>query len=127
MSKHLRLAEEEVRGSFTVMENSRVRRLKMTTDKLFQDKSCIFLDKSSRNCSIYEGRPEICRNHPGDRCEWHDRSLIEQAMAKGKKVIMLKAMPWTIDAEHPLYDESRVTHLLESYANGEDPKLDPSP
>lgn len=25
---------------------------------------CIFLDPQSRRCTIYEKRPEICRNHP---------------------------------------------------------------
>lgn len=25
---------------------------------------CIFLDPQSRRCTIYEKRPDICRNHP---------------------------------------------------------------
>jgi len=25
---------------------------------------CIFLDPQSRRCTVYEKRPEICRNHP---------------------------------------------------------------
>ena len=119
LGKHLRHTEAETRANFTVMENSRVRRLKMTPDQQFQTDSCIFLDKDSRQCTVYEGRPQICREHPGERCEWYDRSLIEQAQANGRKVILLREMPWTIDAEYPLYDESRVTNLLKSYATGD--------
>ena len=26
---------------------------------------CIYLDSVSRRCSIYAGRPDTCRNHPG--------------------------------------------------------------
>lgn len=26
---------------------------------------CLFLDSSTRRCSIYEKRPDTCRNHPG--------------------------------------------------------------
>lgn len=124
LAKHLNKTQAETKSQFTVMENSRVRRMKLTPDKVLGTKTCIFLDKDTRSCTVYAGRPQICRDHPGDRCEWHDRRLIEQAIARknspnARKVIMLKAMPWTIDAEHPLYDEDRVTHLLESYATGD--------
>lgn len=130
LAKHLRKTEEETRSSFTVLENSRLRCLKLTPDKHLATKSCVFLDKDTRGCTVYEGRPEICRDHPGERCEWHDRRMIEQAIAnQGKKkkrtVVMLKAMPWTIDAEHPLYDEEHVSHLLECYATGDG--LEPGP
>jgi len=25
---------------------------------------CIFMDQNKRNCTVYENRPEVCRNHP---------------------------------------------------------------
>ena len=26
---------------------------------------CLFLDKQTRRCTIYQKRPDTCRNHPG--------------------------------------------------------------
>ncbi len=125
LAKHLKKTEQEVRATCTVSESSTVRRLKMTPDKLLKTDSCIFLDKDSRACTIYECRPQICRDHPGEHCEWYDRSLIEQAMARGKKVILLRVMPWTIDADYPLYEAGHTTALLKSYAQ-DDGKIAPT-
>jgi Fe-S-cluster containining protein len=34
---------------------------------------CQFLDSDSRQCTIYEGRPGICREYPGgSRCGYYD-------------------------------------------------------
>ena len=30
----------------------------------YQNKDCIYLDQETRKCTIYERRPETCRNHP---------------------------------------------------------------
>ena len=116
LAKHLGLTEAGVRSEYTVLESPKVTRLRLTADSVHGADSCVFLDKESRLCTVYEGRPGICREHPGERCEWYDRMLIETAMANGRKVIMLKEMPWTIDSEHPIYDNEKVTELLQSYA-----------
>lgn len=122
LARHLGLTEADVRSEYTVLESPKVTRLRLTKDSVFKSESCVFLDKDTRMCTVYEGRPSICRDHPGERCEWYDRMLIETAMAgNGRKVVMLEKMPWTIDASHPLYDNDKVTELLQSYAgNGLD-------
>ena len=116
LAKHLGLTATDVRNEYTVLESPKVTRLKLTPDKVFNSESCVFLDKETRFCTVYESRPNICREHPGNRCEWYDRMLIEQSMSKGQKVILLREMPWTIDADHPFYDNDKVTGLLQSYA-----------
>ena len=102
------------REKFTERENNRVRKMRQQYDKKLGAPVCIFLDQKTRNCSVYEARPQICRDHPGDRCEWHDRRLLENA--GGKKVIRLKVMPWDIDADYPFYTERKTPALLEEYA-----------
>ena len=120
IAKHLRKTEQQIDDEYTSLEeNPKLRCLRLTPDALFKAESCIFLDKQTRQCKIYASRPEICRDHPGDRCEWYDRKLIEEAIAKGRKVIMLKVLPWTIDADYPLYGAERVSGLLEAYAHGD--------
>lgn len=32
---------------------------------------CTFLDKRTNRCTIYESRPQMCREHSVDDCEWH--------------------------------------------------------
>ncbi len=121
LARGIGLTEADVRSEYTVRESPKVTRLKLTADPVFKGESCVFLDKETRMCTVYEHRPSICRDHPGERCEWHDRMLVESAVAGGRKVILLKEMPWTIDASHPFYDNDRVTWLLQSYAgNGEE-------
>ena len=118
LAKHHKLTYNEARERFTLKESPRIRRLKMTADPVFRSDSCMFLDKKTRSCTVYEGRPEICRDHPGDHCEWYDRLRIEKAAApRGRKVIMLKQLPWTIDSDYPLYDEDRFSTLLDAYAD----------
>lgn len=34
--------------------------------------ACKFLDRTTRRCTVYEGRPAICRNYPGARCGYYD-------------------------------------------------------
>ncbi|HXI87759.1 MAG TPA: YkgJ family cysteine cluster protein [Parvularculaceae bacterium] len=35
--------------------------------------SCMFLDQKTRNCTIYEGRPKICRDFPTQsRCGYYE-------------------------------------------------------
>jgi Fe-S-cluster containining protein len=41
-------------------------------DALFQS-ACRFLDPDSRRCTIYEHRPQACRDYPGTgRCGYYD-------------------------------------------------------
>ena len=51
-------------------ENPRV--LRHTDDPHFAT-SCMFLDKDTRNCTIYEGRPKICREFTTQkRCGYYE-------------------------------------------------------
>ncbi|MCB9493896.1 MAG: YkgJ family cysteine cluster protein [Desulfobacteraceae bacterium] len=44
-----------------------IKRYNFKTEKFVlsqrENNDCIFLDKK-RNCSVYENRPDVCRNHP---------------------------------------------------------------
>lgn len=117
LARHFGLSEAEAKERFTEKENNRVRKLKQRYDKVLKTPMCMFLNQRTRNCSIYKARPQICRDHPGDRCEWHDRSMIERIANNGKKVILLKVMPWQIDGDYPQYEEEDMPDLVEAYAN----------
>lgn len=118
LARHFNISADEAKEQFTEQENNRVRKMKQRFDKKMNAPACIFLNQKTRNCSVYAARPQICRDYPGDRCEWHDRNLFETAANKGKKVIRLKVAPWTIDGDYPIYDAKKLPALLDAYAQG---------
>lgn len=79
LAKHHGVTEEQARKKYTKKgdkENPRV--LRHTDDEHFVT-SCMFLDKDTRNCTIYEGRPKICREFPTQtRCGYYDFLMWER-------------------------------------------------
>ena len=101
-------------------EGKKIRIMRQTADRRIGGKSCIFLDKVKRSCTVYKHRPKICRDHPGDdvRCEWFDRMILER-LTKGRRVIRLKEMPYTIDGDREEYDSENLPELFDSYVHGD--------
>ena len=116
IATHFGMDYDTARDKFTEKENNRVRKMRQRHDKKLGTPVCVFLNQKTRGCSIYKARPQICRDHPGDRCEWNDRRLIESV--GGRKVVRLKVMPWDTDGDYPLYVARRLPELVQSYAEG---------
>lgn len=115
LARHFKMSEAEAKEKFTEKENNRVRKMRHRADKKFGATVCMMLNQKTRQCTIYKARPDICRAHPGDRCEWYDRRQLE-SIAAGRRVIKLKEYPWTIDGDYPLYTAKKLPKLLEEYA-----------
>lgn len=116
LARHFGLDYDAAREKFTEKENNRVRKMRQRPDKKLGAPLCIFLNQKTRRCSVYHARPQICRDHPGDRCEWNDRRLLESVA--GRKTIRLKVMPWHTDGDYPLYGARKLPELVHSYAEG---------
>ena len=101
-------------------EGKMIRVLRQSADRRLGAKSCVFLDKVKRRCTVYKHRPKICREHPGDdvRCEWFDRMILERLTTK-RRVIRLKEMPSTVDGDREEYDEEDLADLFDSYVHGD--------
>ncbi len=73
LARHFGLDREAARRRFTKHgwePGERV--LRHRRDAIF-DTACRFLDRDSRECKIYEARPEICRDYPNRvRCGYYD-------------------------------------------------------
>jgi len=73
LAKHHGVSEEEARAKFTakgVDPGERILRHK--ADPYFRT-VCRFLDSKKRRCTIYEARPRVCREYPGDtHCGYYD-------------------------------------------------------
>jgi len=79
LAKHHDMTEEQAKKKFTKKgdkENPRV--LRHRDDEHFVT-ACMFLDQETRNCTIYEGRPQICREFPTQtRCGYYDFLMWER-------------------------------------------------
>lgn len=73
LANYFGVSEKVAREKYTKngdKENERV--LRHTSDEHFVS-SCMFLNKETRNCGIYEARPQICRAFPTQsRCGYYD-------------------------------------------------------
>lgn len=73
LAKHFGLTVEQARRRFTKKgdeESPRVLRHKADD---YYGTACRFLDSETRGCTIYEARPEICRDFPNrKRCGYYE-------------------------------------------------------
>ncbi|MBT8471182.1 MAG: YkgJ family cysteine cluster protein [Marinicaulis sp.] len=79
LAKHHGVTPAEAKKKFTKKgdkENPRV--LRHRDDEHFVT-ACMFLDQETRNCTIYEGRPQICREFPTQtRCGYYEFLMWER-------------------------------------------------
>lgn len=63
---------ETARKRFTKSAHGHKYLLRRKKDQYF-GKICRFFDTKERRCTIYKGRPGVCRSYPGDgRCGYYD-------------------------------------------------------
>lgn len=88
LAKYFGVSFEEARERYTAdFEGERV--LKRVKDKIFE-KTCMFLDQKTRGCTIYHGRPAVCRSYPGrSRCAYYDVLRFERSTQGDESVIPL--------------------------------------
>lgn len=106
LAKYFGVSFEEARERYTTQfEKERV--LKRVKDKIFE-RTCMFLDQKTRGCSIYHGRPAVCRSYPGrSRCAYYDVLRFERATQGDESVVPLIKITF-----HELEEET------EPYADG---------
>ncbi len=80
LAKHFGLSYEKAESKFTkFIKEYGHRVLRHRKDDIFKS-SCQFLHPTERNCTIYEGRPSICRAFPEEkRCGYYDFLIWERS------------------------------------------------
>ena len=73
LARHFGIAVETARERLTKNGAERGERvLRHRKDHVYKS-VCRFLDRDSRECTIYEARPTICRQYPGEpNCGYYD-------------------------------------------------------
>jgi hypothetical protein len=88
LAAHLGLSQKETERRHT-KKNDDERVLRRKKDDLLGE-VCKFLDPKSRGCTIYEGRPQVCRDYPGrPRCVYYDVLGFEQETQSDEDVLPL--------------------------------------
>lgn len=79
LAKHFGISEAKAEKRFTKYgDKASPRVLRHQDDEHFVT-ACMFLDQKTRNCTIYEGRPKICRDFPTQtRCGYYDFLTFER-------------------------------------------------
>jgi uncharacterized protein len=88
LAKHFGVSFETARRRYTTLwEKERV--LRRVKDKLFPE-TCMFLDQEKRACTIYHGRPAVCREYPDrTRCVYYDVLQFERRQQDDPNVLPL--------------------------------------
>ena len=74
LAAHFNVTTEVAVARFSKL-NGKERILRRRADRLF-GQACMFLNQETRKCTIYNARPDVCREFPDDsRCAYFD--LIE--------------------------------------------------
>lgn len=88
LASHFGLTLGEARERFT-KTYGRERILRRRSDALL-GRACRFLHPETRGCTIYEARPDICREYPGvTRCGYYDIVQFERKSQNDKHVLPL--------------------------------------
>jgi uncharacterized protein len=71
LAKHFKLSYKDAEKKYTkIAWGDRV--LRHRKDHIFKT-TCQFFDQTGRRCTIYEARPEVCREYPDSvRCAYYD-------------------------------------------------------
>jgi len=88
LAKHFNVTESTARRRFTkIYDGERI--LRQKKDSIFSE-SCTFLNPVTRQCTIYDGRPEVCREFPdARRCAYYDLLQFEREQQGDDTVVPL--------------------------------------
>ena len=88
LAKYFGISKREARRKFTKKgEDPGERILRHKKDEIYGT-ACRFLDRDTRECTIYEGRPSICRDYPGlRRCGYWEFLKFERKLQEDDEFI----------------------------------------
>ncbi|MEZ4783911.1 MAG: YkgJ family cysteine cluster protein [Candidatus Kapaibacterium sp.] len=100
LGKHFGLTPDEAKEKFTRIVDGH-RALKRKSDLIFEE-TCIFLNQTTRLCSIYDARPDTCREwpvHSGNRCVYYDILKFERKQQDDPTFVPVVEIKVLVDAD----------------------------
>jgi len=88
LARHFNVDDRTAIQRFTKTYNGE-RILRQKADPIF-GKACRFLDPKTRQCTIYDARPRVCRDFPNRaRCAYYDLLQFERSQQGDETVVPL--------------------------------------
>ena len=88
LARHFGISVETATRRYTKMHGDE-RVLRRKKDPIFGE-ACQFLDPVTRGCTIYHGRPNVCREYPArSRCAYYDLLQFERGQQDDPEVLPL--------------------------------------
>lgn len=89
LARHFDIEVETAERRFTKMHDD-VRVLRHQKDAIYGS-VCMFLDTKARRCTIYDARPQVCREYPARaRCGYYDFLRWERTFQQDPEFVPLK-------------------------------------
>jgi len=112
LARYFGVSVEEARQRYTKdFDGERV--LKRVKDVIF-DETCTFLDQKTRGCTIYHGRPGVCRSYPGKtRCAYYDVLRFERKQQGDENVVPVVKIIFREVEEVEVSDEEEAEPIYE--------------
>lgn len=87
LARHFEITPEEAERRFTKKAHGADKVLRRKDDPHF-GRICRFFDTDKRRCTVYEARPKICRQFPGEnRCGYYDFLTFEREHQKDPEFV----------------------------------------
>lgn len=84
LAKHLGMNAQEVQRKYTRMYDKDERILRQKKDEIYGN-ICKFFDTEKRSCTVYEGRPSVCREYPNkSKCGYYEFIKFERSQQEDK-------------------------------------------
>ncbi len=88
LARHLQLSIETVHNRYIKVSQGTAM-LRHRKDHVYSS-TCTFFDQTERRCTVYAGRPNVCRTYPyGNRCGYFSFIQFERAHQDDKDFIPL--------------------------------------
>jgi uncharacterized protein len=95
LGRRFGLTAEEASRKFTKPGyDDGTRILKHRRDRIYGT-ACMFLDRRTRRCTVYEHRPEVCRDFPGRRrCHYFEFLQHERKAQEDEALVVRARVEW---------------------------------
>lgn len=116
LAKYFGMTVEATEKRYTKM-NSGERVLRRKQDPIF-GMACQFLDRETRGCTIYHGRPQVCREYPArTRCSYYDLLQFERRQQDDVDVLPLVQITFRKVRKKVIKDSDSSERIYE-WSNG---------
>jgi Fe-S-cluster containining protein len=109
---------EAAEKRYTKIERATGERVLRRKKDVIFEQACMFLDTETRGCTIYHGRPEVCREYPArSRCPYYDLIQYERTQQDDPTVVPLVQITFREVETKTVHDENGSEKIWE-WKNG---------